>query len=77
MQEQNNVECTPDKNYIQEDSDSVKNIPKRSCQFKRSWLDECSGLNEPRFYGYDEGKPCVIIKLNRVGKQRYVMMMMM
>ncbi|KAM9441151.1 sodium/potassium-transporting ATPase subunit beta-2b [Clarias gariepinus] len=65
VQEQNNVACTPDQYFIQEDSDNVKNTPKRSCQFKRSLLEDCSGFVD-RFYGYSDGRPCILIKLNRV-----------
>ncbi|XP_060768405.1 sodium/potassium-transporting ATPase subunit beta-2b [Neoarius graeffei] len=65
VQEQNNVACMPDKYFVQEDSDSVKNIPKRSCQFKRSMLENCSGISD-RYYGYSDGKPCIIVKLNKV-----------
>lgn len=65
VQSQKNIECKPDQYFIQEDSGSLKNFPKRSCQFKRYILDVCSG-NSDRFYGYDTGKPCIIIKLNRV-----------
>ncbi|KAK2911873.1 hypothetical protein QQF64_027743 [Cirrhinus molitorella] len=65
VQAQKNYECKPDQYFIQEDSGSLKNFPKRSCQFQRSILGICSGL-EDRFYGYNEGKPCIIIKLNRV-----------
>ncbi|XP_062844521.1 sodium/potassium-transporting ATPase subunit beta-2b [Trichomycterus rosablanca] len=64
-QEANNIECTPDTYFYQEDSDSVKNNPKRSCWFKRSSLDQCSGITDLS-YGYDKGQPCILIKLNRV-----------
>lgn len=43
----------------------MKNNPKRSCQFNRTILDQCSGIGD-RYYGYQDGKPCIIIKLNRV-----------
>ncbi|KAA0717265.1 Sodium/potassium-transporting ATPase subunit beta-2 [Triplophysa tibetana] len=65
VQSQKNIDCKPDQYFIQEDSGSLKNFPKRSCHFKRSILEQCSGTSD-RFYGYDDGKPCVIIKINRV-----------
>ncbi|MEQ2273025.1 hypothetical protein XENORESO_020240 [Xenotaenia resolanae] len=65
LQAQKNHECTPDQYFLQEDSGDVKNNPKRSCQFNRTILDACSGL-EDRYYGYQIGQPCIIIKLNRV-----------
>lgn len=43
----------------------VRNNPKRSCQFNRTMLEECSGVSD-RFYGYSRGEPCILIKLNRV-----------
>ncbi|XP_029924124.1 sodium/potassium-transporting ATPase subunit beta-2b isoform X1 [Myripristis murdjan] len=65
IQVEKNDECTPDQYFVQEDSGDVKNNPKRSCQFNRTMLKECSGISD-RYYGYQHGQPCIIIKLNRV-----------
>ncbi|XP_063058580.1 sodium/potassium-transporting ATPase subunit beta-2b [Engraulis encrasicolus] len=65
VQMKKNYECVPDKYYFQSDSGSLKNYPKRSCQFKRSLLGDCSGI-EDKSYGYGDGQPCVIIKFNKV-----------
>lgn len=43
----------------------VRNNPKRSCQFNRTMLEECSGISDS-FYGYSRGQPCILIKMNRV-----------
>ncbi|KAG8005869.1 Sodium/potassium-transporting ATPase subunit beta-2 [Nibea albiflora] len=64
-QVQTNDNCPPDQYFIQEDSGEVRNNPKRSCQFNRTMLGDCSGIVD-RFYGYNRGQPCILIKLNRV-----------
>lgn len=38
---------------------------RKACRFKRSWLGECSGI-EDKTFGYSNGKPCILLKMNRV-----------
>lgn len=47
--------------YTEQDRRPVK----KACQFRRSALQQCSGLRD-RSFGYAHGKPCVIVKMNRV-----------
>ncbi|XP_078389954.1 sodium/potassium-transporting ATPase subunit beta-2-like [Cetorhinus maximus] len=78
VQVSTNDQCKPGKYYLQEDSGDVRNTPKRSCQFNRTMLGPCSGI-EDKTYGYSEGKPCIFIKMNKIigflpgeGKTPYV-----
>ncbi|KAF5897735.1 sodium/potassium-transporting ATPase subunit beta-3-like [Clarias magur] len=58
--QEENEQCPGGKYYEQDDIENIK-----VCQFKRSKLRQCSGLADPDF-GYAEGQPCVLLKLNRI-----------
>ncbi|CAH2315352.1 ATP1B4 [Pelobates cultripes] len=58
----NNIECTPGQYFVQPGDEKDE---KKACQFRRSQLKNCSGIDDPS-YGFAEGKPCFILKMNRV-----------
>uniref|UniRef100_A0A5F8GEF9 Sodium/potassium-transporting ATPase subunit beta n=1 Tax=Monodelphis domestica TaxID=13616 RepID=A0A5F8GEF9_MONDO len=58
MQEKN-IECESGIFFEQ------KSRSKLACKFSLKILQVCSGLNDSS-YGFDEGSPCVILKMNRV-----------
>lgn len=50
---------------VNEYTEQEEAAEKKVCQFKRSLLRMCSGVSD-RFFGYAEGKPCILIKMNRI-----------
>lgn len=55
-----NVLCTPGL-YKEQDDEPEK----KACQFNRTMLGQCSGIEDSTF-GYSNGTPCVIVKMNRI-----------
>lgn len=62
--QEDNINCTSEEVFTQE-SFMAPNHTKFSCKFTADMLQNCSGLVDPNF-GFEEGKPCFIIKMNRV-----------
>lgn len=58
------INCSSEKYFFQE-SFGAPNHTKFSCKFTADMLQNCSGLVDPSF-GFEDGKPCFIIKMNRV-----------
>ncbi|TFJ96000.1 DNA repair and recombination protein RAD54-like [Platysternon megacephalum] len=65
IQAATNDACRPGR-YNEQPDNGVLNYPKRACQFNRTVLGACSGLNDSTHYGYADGRPCILIKMNRV-----------
>ncbi|KAB1267772.1 Potassium-transporting ATPase subunit beta [Camelus dromedarius] len=61
-----NIDCTSEKYFFQERF-LAPNHTKFSCKFTADMLQNCSGSPDPTF-GFAEGKPCFIIKMNRIVK---------
>ncbi|KAM6427309.1 protein ATP1B4 isoform 1-T2 [Liasis olivaceus] len=62
VQETKNIPCAPGAYFIQGSDESAD---KKACQFKRSQLMKCSGLQDQTF-GYSQGQPCILLKMNRI-----------
>ncbi|KAK9538962.1 hypothetical protein VZT92_004100 [Zoarces viviparus] len=61
-QQDSNEDCTRGEYFLQDDTE---NMAKKACLFKRGFLSLCSGLSDNNF-GYSDGKPCVLLKMNRI-----------
>ncbi|TNM97967.1 sodium/potassium-transporting ATPase subunit beta-3a [Takifugu rubripes] len=60
-QQQKNKNCLEGQHFMQENDNKTKEV----CRFRRDVLSLCSGLSDTNF-GYSEGKPCVLLKMNRI-----------
>ncbi|XP_055985235.1 potassium-transporting ATPase subunit beta [Sorex fumeus] len=62
--QKDNQDCTFDHYYFQ-NSFQGPGHTKFSCRFTSDMLGVCSGLTDPTF-GFAEGQPCFLIKMNRI-----------
>ncbi|KAI5105113.1 protein ATP1B4 [Silurus meridionalis] len=63
VQKRRNIECKQDTYFLQESLE--ESAERKACQFKRSSLGPCSGM-EQKDFGYADGKPCIILRMNRI-----------
>lgn len=68
-QQRKNIPCDKETYFMQDDLDEA--AERKACQFKRSWLGQCSGLQDANF-GYSQGMPCILLRMNRV-KKRWIL----
>lgn len=61
-EQEKNSDCEEGQYFVQ---DNTEESTKVVCRFKRDLLSLCSGLSDTNF-GYSEGQPCVLLKMNRV-----------
>uniref|UniRef100_F7E9J9 Sodium/potassium-transporting ATPase subunit beta n=1 Tax=Monodelphis domestica TaxID=13616 RepID=F7E9J9_MONDO len=66
--QEENINCSSGQ-YFNQIEFHAPNHTKFSCKFTAEMLQNCSGLTDPNF-GFGEGKPCFIIKMNRVSLLR-------
>lgn len=65
--QQDSINCTS-KEYFFQEKFTAPNHTKFSCKFTADMLQNCSGLVDPNF-GFAEGRPCFVIKMNRVSPE--------
>lgn len=61
-EQEGNTDCSPGEYTLREEGEGLS---QKACRFRRALLSFCSGLSDTNF-GYHEGKPCVLLKMNRV-----------
>ncbi|XP_014862708.1 PREDICTED: sodium/potassium-transporting ATPase subunit beta-3 [Poecilia mexicana] len=61
-EQEGNTDCSPGDYTLREGGEGMS---QKACRFRRALLSFCSGLSDTNF-GYHEGKPCVLLKMNRI-----------